>query len=378
MNDAIASPPTPLPTATDAGSTDLVAEVDSPSPVAVAAPAEPTLPVVEEPKSIAPAPLEPALTSDLAPNASAGIAAVTLGAVTVAAAPIAEAAVPHRSKSRRQKAMSLQPSTSSTVSSTSSRFTRTGDSTAGSMGPPSSTTRLPRSSSSGTGSLATAVPRAGKLSGGPGSGGLATPFEGTASKFDASPRPDGPTNSSTTTFATAASSTATPGGKAKMVMDWFRRKSVRADPSAPSSTLSASTSTKSVLEFDRYTPAPSLGSRLGNKGRNSVPAKEKEKVLVPVVPVSSTAKVKPSATLAPPPSLMPFPSPSSVSMSPNLSNFNVASTSVQAKLRVHQGALDKRAVTSRAPAVVMGDVRETLRSLGIDVVEEGEFSQSFF
>lgn len=48
-------------------------------------------------------------------------------------------------------------------------------------------------------------------------------------------------------------------------------------------------------------------------------------------------------------------------------------SSVGSKLRIHNGAVDRAALTSRPPSQVMADVTHTLRALGIDVKSDGEF-----
>ena len=47
-------------------------------------------------------------------------------------------------------------------------------------------------------------------------------------------------------------------------------------------------------------------------------------------------------------------------------------------MRTHQGALDKSAVTSRAPRAVMEEIRNVLWEMGIEASVEGDFSQSPF
>ena len=44
-------------------------------------------------------------------------------------------------------------------------------------------------------------------------------------------------------------------------------------------------------------------------------------------------------------------------------------------MRTHQGALDKSAVTSRAPRAVMEEIRNVLWEMGIEASVEGDFSQ---
>lgn len=201
---------------------------------------------------------------------------------------------------------------------------------------------------------------------------------------------------------------ATGSGKAKAVMDWFRRRSTRGMPEG----LPIAT------DFDRPLPLPTKPSidassaTLSNEKVSPVPAS-------PTLPASASMRKAPSvivtAAVAPAPeryaieangerssttSRSASGAQSHLSQLSQLTSSTVATTVsnssstilattptpgssgttalgaafTNSKLKFHQGALDKSAVTSRSPSVVMTDIRNTLWKLGIESVVEDDYS----
>lgn len=60
-------------------------------------------------------------------------------------------------------------------------------------------------------------------------------------------------------------------------------------------------------------------------------------------------------------------------LSPPVSPSNDSNDDSESKLRVHHGAVDRAALTSRPPAELILDVAQTLRALGIDVKSDGPY-----
>ncbi|GAA6008451.1 hypothetical protein JCM11491_004483 [Sporobolomyces phaffii] len=190
---------------------------------------------------------------------------------------------------------------------------------------------------------------------------------------------------------------ATPSGKAKAVMDWFRRRGTKGYERdlAPIST-----------DFDRR---PSVAASI----------KEEEKPMVASPAVVTPAEPAPAVvvTTAPAPAQPPPSAPSSRSASGAQSDYSIASavstaaTTVSSsgnstiqpkpaavapvaaaqplrpvpqvqvqgpafaptKLRFHQGALDKNAVTYRSPNDVVSELKTALWNMGVDMAMEGDY-----
>lgn len=202
------------------------------------------------------------------------------------------------------------------------------------------------------------------------------------------------------------------GGKAKAVMDWFRRRSTRNYPGGGSSDSGSGSAapTPIAIDFDRRQPAlvatseapassnvsmrddvatpvlertPSVvvtgtafeamsalpstseeesqpSSRSASGAHSQLSQVSQKSASTVATSVSAMSTTIPAAlftrptTIAPPPVPPPFP---------------------QNRLRVHQGALDKNAVTSKPPPDVMSQVKQVLWNMGIDAVQEGDFSE---
>jgi protein-serine/threonine kinase len=196
--------------------------------------------------------------------------------------------------------------------------------------------------------------------------------------------------STATTFDTDSSSQApgTPSGKARAVMDWFRRRSTRGVPVAEAPRTAIAT------DFDRYRPAITHARPPSDAGTAMQEAPVAPSPSIPKAPaVVVTSAVIPTAPSYP--AGTDRSEPSSRSASGAQSHLSQLTTSTMAttasrgsliptaqavfsdsKLRIHQGALDRAAVTSRLPPVIIVEVRNALWNMGIDVFQEGEFSTS--
>ncbi|GAA6019516.1 hypothetical protein JCM10207_003729 [Rhodosporidiobolus poonsookiae] len=183
----------------------------------------------------------------------------------------------------------------------------------------------------------------------------------------------------------------TPSGKAKAVMDWFRRKSTKADGLLP----------PIQTDFDDRRSGSRPSSAAGNAPASSNTSM-REGAITPTAPAPSasappTEPVHPERT----PSLVVSPAfppadsqPSSRSASGAYSSqishktASTLATSVGApaspvapavpafspsKLRFHQGALDKNAVTYRVPSEVIVEIKTVLWNMGVDMAMEGDF-----
>ncbi|GAA5951110.1 hypothetical protein JCM21900_005727 [Sporobolomyces salmonicolor] len=197
----------------------------------------------------------------------------------------------------------------------------------------------------------------------------------------------------------ANSGGATPSGKAKAVMDWFRRKSTKGYPGGELAPI--------VTDFDRPASTP-----VAAPVSSSVSIRDEPIPPVPApVPAPAPAPV-PAAVTAAPEATEPAPSvvvtaatqsesqPSSRSASGAQSQFSqktasttattvtnsgastvqptkpqepAAPTFVPSKLRFHQGALDKNAVTYRSPNEVVVEIKHALWNMGVDMAMEGDY-----
>ncbi|KAK4699568.1 hypothetical protein P7C70_g6692, partial [Phenoliferia sp. Uapishka_3] len=185
------------------------------------------------------------------------------------------------------------------------------------------------------------------------------------------------------TWGSAHTSGGTPSGKAKQVMDWFRRKGPKGDSGAvpfqtdfdrhrrPSTATNASASL----------PPPVASTSNVTREEPTIPA-----VLSPVQP----AVVEQPSVVVTGSEPMVASVPSSRSASGAQSDFSHATVSslattvstttpstpvpfTESKLRFHVGALDKSALTQRPPAVVITEIRNALWCMGIDMIQEGEY-----
>ncbi|GAA5955616.1 hypothetical protein JCM3765_001802 [Sporobolomyces pararoseus] len=191
---------------------------------------------------------------------------------------------------------------------------------------------------------------------------------------------------------------ATPSGKAKAVMDWFRRRGTKGYERdlAPITT-----------DFDR---------RPSSVAASSIKEEEKKQEVAPVVAKKSEPSAPAVVVTTAPQAVEPSPSaPSSRSASGAQSDYSIASavstaaTSVSTsgnstvqskpappiptpvvqpsvpqvqvqgpafaptKLRFHQGALDKNAVTYRSPNEVISELKTALWNMGVDMAMEGDY-----
>ncbi|GAA5909626.1 hypothetical protein JCM5296_002373 [Sporobolomyces johnsonii] len=201
-----------------------------------------------------------------------------------------------------------------------------------------------------------------------------------------------------------ASGGATPSGKAKAVMDWFRRKSTKGYPGGELAPI--------VTDFDRPASSATVEAPLSSSA--SIRDEPIPPVPAPVpapAPAPAPAPI-PAAVTAAPEAAEQAPSvvvtaatqsesqPSSRSASGAQSQFSqkTASTTattvtnsgastvqptkpqepavpafVPSKLRFHQGALDKNAVTYRSPNEVVVEIKNALWNMGVDMAMEGDY-----
>ncbi|CAG8644428.1 12052_t:CDS:2, partial [Acaulospora morrowiae] len=138
---------------------------------------------------------------------------------------------------------------------------------------------------------------------------------------------------------TVSGTSAGSSNAAKRVMDWFRRKSL-AKPEVP------------VLD---------VPSEL---------AKVEEPVMTTNAPQSKSKAKRPKNN---PSVIVTQPSSSTVSQTSSRQSTMTSSSTVDLKLRVHHGAVDQNALTSRPPYEVFIVVKQTLLSMGIEIKRESEF-----
>ncbi|KNZ53378.1 CAMK/CAMKL/KIN4 protein kinase [Puccinia sorghi] len=198
-----------------------------------------------------------------------------------------------------------------------------------------------------------------------------------------------PNRSQHTPAASVATSTgqASNNSKAKRVMDWFRFKSLNG------STTSANQAHAHAHEhlvppvpiptdFDARVknpqPTPPALSPLPNNA-SSPPTESHQPALQVPVPLMS----KPSATQTSAASSKtshrftlahPRPSTSTAVEFRNPHNMNPAAEQTggfnDSKLKLHHGAIDQNAISSKLPPVIMQQLKQILWEMGIDVVEE--------
>lgn len=285
-----------------------------------------------------------------------------------------------RRQSRRQKAMSLQPFKTGTASS---KLTRTPKLEAGET---FASISMPRTRSS------TVVPSLGMPP-------PPRPYAGATNSRIL------PTSASTTNKFSdveanwnSSQASATPSGKANAVMAWFRRRSTRGMPSPeiPQSPI--------ATDFDRRSsvlpsiPSSSAIEELSLPFPTTEAAVSTPMVKAPSVIVTAAVNPEPERYAIDARGERSVPASRSASgAQSHLSQMSAVTTSTlattasnssstihapplgaaftNAKLRIHQGALDKKAITSKSPQLVIVDLRNALWKMGIDVVQEGEFSK---
>ncbi|RIA85033.1 hypothetical protein C1645_393314 [Glomus cerebriforme] len=138
---------------------------------------------------------------------------------------------------------------------------------------------------------------------------------------------------------TVAGTSAGSSNAAKKVMDWFRRKSLA----------------KQQDELLGHGPAKIPKVEQTDNDNSSRRSKNKTK----------RQKNNPSVVVTQPNSNTPS--------SSRQSTMTSANSNVDSKLRVHHGAVDQSALTSRAPYEVFIVVKQTLVSMGIEIKREGDF-----
>nr|CAG8560666.1 15287_t:CDS:2 [Entrophospora candida] len=138
---------------------------------------------------------------------------------------------------------------------------------------------------------------------------------------------------------------------AKKVMDWFRRKSLAKQD------IPITIDNDNVEQAAASTPDLTSNNNNGRSSKNNIFKK----------PKNNTTNNNPSVIVTQPNSIA---NSSSSSRQSTMTSINL---NVDAKLRVHNGALDQLALTERPPYEVFIVVKQTLLSMGIEIRREGEF-----
>ncbi|CAJ0763150.1 7292_t:CDS:2, partial [Entrophospora sp. SA101] len=136
---------------------------------------------------------------------------------------------------------------------------------------------------------------------------------------------------------------------AKKVMDWFRRKSLAKQD------IPITIDNDNVEQAAASTPDLTSNNNNGRSSKNNIFKKPKSNNNNPSVIVTQPNSIANS---------------SSSSRQSTMTSINL---NVDAKLRVHNGALDQLALTERPPYEVFIVVKQTLLSMGIEIRREGEF-----
>ncbi|BGP51566.1 hypothetical protein JCM10450v2_007513 [Rhodotorula kratochvilovae] len=214
-----------------------------------------------------------------------------------------------------------------------------------------------------------------------------------SSRPPSSSRPDSTSLLATKRFSTdleanwGSSATAgpTPSGKAKAVMDWFRRKSSRGDGAPPVPPIQTDFDRPAARTASSATTDAPVSSNTSM--RDAAPARDSPNPSVIVTQPAPPAQVQPPPPVesAPPSnghSQISHKTVSTLGSSigstapvPQLPPQQVVAPSAFApsKLRFHQGALDKNAITYRAPNDVLGEIKQVLWNMGVDMAMEGEY-----
>ncbi|KWU44333.1 Pkinase-domain-containing protein [Rhodotorula sp. JG-1b] len=175
----------------------------------------------------------------------------------------------------------------------------------------------------------------------------------------------------------------TPSGKAKAVMDWFRRRSTRHDTSAlapiaadsqrrerPLSSVYGSTASTTSTRSRMSTPvmvAPKERPQQATAVNESAPP------LTPAQTASNSSATVPSAAPVQTSQVDGQEVPTISTRAASQPAAAAASAFSPAKLRFHQGALDKNAVTYRSPDEVFAEVKQVLWNMGVEMVLEGDY-----
>ncbi|GAA5827696.1 hypothetical protein JCM11251_001791 [Rhodosporidiobolus azoricus] len=184
----------------------------------------------------------------------------------------------------------------------------------------------------------------------------------------------------------SGTATPTPSGKAKAVMDWFRRKSTRTgDGLAPPIQTDFDERRRSPSSMRGEAPASSNTSmRDGAITPTGIPAQEpthpEQAPSLVVTPVLAQGESLPSSRSASGAHSSQF-SHKTVSTFATTVGAAVPATPVAAnaptfspsRLRFHQGALDTKAVTYRSPLEVCEEIKTVLWNMGVDMAMEGDF-----
>lgn len=179
----------------------------------------------------------------------------------------------------------------------------------------------------------------------------------------------------------------TPSNKAKAVMDWFRRRSTRHDTSALAPPIAADFQRRErplSSVYESTTSSKSARSQMSTP----VTVAPKERPQQATAVNESTRPVTPAQTASSSNANAPSADPvqSGHAVRPEVPTIStpaasqpaapVASAFSPAKLRFHQGALDKNAVTYRSPDEVFAEVKQVLWNMGVEMVLEGDYSKS--
>ncbi|GAA6059924.1 hypothetical protein JCM10212_003064 [Sporobolomyces blumeae] len=205
----------------------------------------------------------------------------------------------------------------------------------------------------------------------------------------------------------ASQASATPSGKAKAVMDWFRRRGTKGherdlapistdfdrrassqarEPSTPSSVASIREESPVIppqaspaearpavvvtpsQPLETTQPAPSSRSTSGAQSEHSAMSSATASTAATTVSTSGASTIQPAndkrdavAPVVPAAPVVSRPAPVATS------------TFAPSKLRFHQGALDKNAVTYRSPDEVILDIKTSLWNMGVDMAMEGDY-----
>ncbi|GAA5985682.1 hypothetical protein JCM11641_001473 [Rhodosporidiobolus odoratus] len=187
----------------------------------------------------------------------------------------------------------------------------------------------------------------------------------------------------------------TPSGKAKAVMDWFRRKSTKGDGllqpiptdfddrragSRPPSSLAAEAPASSNTSMRDGATTPTASAPSAPPFLEPVDSVRTDRAPSLVIssagpqPESQPSSRTPSGAQS---SQFSQTTTSTVATSVGSPTAPAAASSaptfVPAKLRLHQGALDKNAVTYRVPTEVILEIKNVLWNMGVDMAMEGEF-----
>ncbi|BGP03410.1 CAMK/CAMKL/Kin4 protein kinase [Rhodotorula toruloides ATCC 204091] len=186
-----------------------------------------------------------------------------------------------------------------------------------------------------------------------------------------------------------SSSSVPPSGKAKAVMDWFRRKSTRNEPSgqmlAPIKTDFDDRRKRPLSTATEVTEGvASSNVSMRDAASTPIPAERPPSVVI-TQPVVSAPPAEPSLTQSQishrtastlsssiahaPTAAAPPPRPSQPAQQQSIA----PPAFVASKLRFHQGALDKNAITYRSPDEVIAEIKQALWNMGVDMAAEGEY-----